>query len=422
MTTSGALSAVAGVYDVALVGTGLAPLVAANFLMAQGKTVLLLNPDRDFFLEDSELPLDPMWPVSPDKDAASINLRRMPGRLKRSDPERVIEELRPDFPGAVELWTGGGVGQGFHDFEAPHVRSRSRLWITLNERDRDWPWELLEELYVEAADAGLKPQIFEGAQAETRFPGFSRPVGNCRGLLIPKISDMDVVRYRNGLLEFVRERAGPAGVICQASQTELMPGGVRFYAGKTLRTARLKEGALVFWTPRMSPWVLAQAKKAEVAPVLPTGVRLWEQWSLLSRESLDPSVIGIFRDMAVWAEVEGFPQPTLQHLNRLAVLRAGALVPLDQVSSPAGGKSWGSAESFGAVSELCHTFLKWDRFSILAMKPRAIFEWDQKAAWRLGLDDDQQVYVIPGCDGPLADVVRNSRSACARFGGEKERV
>ena len=49
--------------DVALIGTGIAPLIAAAHLISQGKRVLVLNPDFDFFLEDSELPLDPMLPL-----------------------------------------------------------------------------------------------------------------------------------------------------------------------------------------------------------------------------------------------------------------------------------------------------------------------------------------------------------------------
>jgi hypothetical protein len=417
MVLAGA-AAPAGTCDVALLGTGVASLVAASHLMAQGKSVLLLNPDWDFFLEDSELPLDPIWPVSPDKDVASLNVKRTPGRLKRSSPERVLEALRPDFPGAIELWSGQSRGTGYHDLAAPHVRSRSRLWITSSERDRDWPWELLEELYVEASDAGLKPQMLEGLLAATKFPGLAKPFGDCRGLLLPKICDVDVVRYRNGLLEFVRERLGPERVVCAASQIELMPGGIRFHANGVPRTARLNDGILVFWTPRMSPWVLAQAKKAEVEPERPAGVRLWEQWSLASRERLDPSVIGVFRDMAVWAEVEGQPPlPEEGHIDSLAVLRAGALVPMDKLNAPESGQSWASAGSFGAVSELCHHFLKWDRFSVRSMKPRAIFEWEQRIPWRLSrYVDDQPIYVIPACDGPLAEVARNARSACERLG------
>src|SRR5688572_3799192 len=89
--------------DVALVGTGLAPLVAAAHLLAQGKSVLVLNPDFDFFLEGSELPLDPLLSFGPEPVS--------PARLASSRLEHALAELRPEFPGAVEGWLGPAPGQ-----------------------------------------------------------------------------------------------------------------------------------------------------------------------------------------------------------------------------------------------------------------------------------------------------------------------
>src|SRR5689334_19548939 len=98
--------------DVALLGTGVAPLIAATYLLQQGKTVLLLNPDWDFFLEDSELPLDPLLHGLPH-----------PQRLLQGSPERALQVLRPYFPGAIESWSPNSSEQpGFHDPTAPHVR------------------------------------------------------------------------------------------------------------------------------------------------------------------------------------------------------------------------------------------------------------------------------------------------------------
>ena len=50
--------------DLVIIGTGVAPLVAAQHLSLRGKSVLVLNPERDFFIENSELDLDPLWPVA----------------------------------------------------------------------------------------------------------------------------------------------------------------------------------------------------------------------------------------------------------------------------------------------------------------------------------------------------------------------
>ena len=84
--------------DVVLVGTGLAPLVAAQQLRSQGKEVLLLNPDYDFFREDSELCLDPFWPIRKEHEILITD------RILRSSPERAYEILKPFFPGSLELW------------------------------------------------------------------------------------------------------------------------------------------------------------------------------------------------------------------------------------------------------------------------------------------------------------------------------
>lgn len=411
--------------DVAILGTGVAPLIAANRLLIEGKSVLLLNPDWDFFQEDSELPLDPLWPVTPKTLAAK--------RLMQSSPEEALAALRPDFPGAIELWPRPASGEGYHDADAPHVRARSRIWFQPVDRTREERrvryWEALEAMYLDASEAGLKPQLLDGIVGMSRFPGFTsrataaeRTFGeDFKSVLVPKICDVDVSRYRNGLLEFVRERLGAGKIITAAAQVDLMPGGVRFHAGGSPRTARIREGVLVFWTPRLTQWVEAQVKKTATAAMKPRGIRLWEEWSLISRERLDPSIIGTFENMAVWAETEGAPDPQKSALGRLAVLRTGPLVPLENAASVVSKLleeiDWASSDSFRSIARLCHDFLNWDKFSVRSMKPRAIFEWEEPGSFRLS-ETSVPVDVICACDGPLFEVVRSARVACERILGE----
>jgi hypothetical protein len=400
--------------DVALIGTGLAPLIAASYLLNQGKSVLLLNPDFDFFLENSELPLDPLLPV------AKKSLRAE--RIQGSSPESALKELRPFFPGPVEFWSEGASFSGYHDPMAPHVRSRSRLWVSSASSANPTSVEHFEELYVHASDKGLNPQILEGIPASSRFPGISLPQDLERGFLIPKLCDVDVPRYRNGVLEFVRERLGRERMINEATQIELMPGGLRFYWEGSPRTARLAEGVMVFWTPRLSTWILGQAKQHETSPLMPLGLRLWEQWSMVSRDELDPGVVGTFNeDLAVWAESEGVP--TKGSLFQLSVLRLGELVSESARQSPRHSMSWASKEALEKLSALCHGFLRWDRFSVRAMTPRTILEWEdangKSSVWDLKKPNEENdaVRVITGCDGPIIDVVRNVRLACEKFYG-----
>jgi len=381
--------------DFVLIGTGLAPLVAANQLHGEGKSVLILNPDFDFFLEDSEIPLDPLL------DLEAI----VSTRLARNSPERVLGELRPPFPGSVELWTGSE-NPGFHDPLAPHIRQRSRLWMASSPDE----WERLEGFFVESSDAGFNPQILEGLVATKKFPGFSGKESVAKGVMISKLCDVDVSRYRNGLLEFVRERLGAPRMVTSANQIELIPEGLRFHAQGFAHTAKVHEKVLVYWTPRLSSWILSQAKNREVDPVYPRGVRLWEEWSLVSRDALDPSSVGIFKNMAVWTEIEGNPADSLIPLHRLAVLRAGSLVNLNEATRVA---SWASFDSFESLSQLCNGFLKWDRFSIRNMKARALFEWDQEEAssvWELS-EGGPRIEIVNGCEGSITEVVRRASNS-----------
>lgn len=420
--------------DVALLGTGLAPLVAAGRLLSEGKSVLLLNPDWDFFREDSELPLDPLWPL----ESRVLD----PERLARSAPQRALDALRPQFPGAIELWPDAK-RDGFHDPFAPHVRSRSRLWIAPSWVAQEW--RAIEDFYVETSDAGLNPQILEGISALKRFPGISvhsslspaarSHVESLRGLLIPKVSDVDVSRYRNGLLEFVRERLGTERLVREASQIQVTPEGVRFHAEGVPQLAKLKEGLLVFWTPRLTPWVWARAKEVGTPPSLPLGVRLWEEWSLMSRERVDPSIVGSFENMAAWAEIEGVPTIAggagAEGGGRLAVLRAGPLVPFDadsgaNMSGFRDRTPWASADSFAALARLCHVLLRWEKFSVRSMRPRAIFEWDEvrsgapygRGTWDVSNGENFSIQIVNACDGPVLDVVRSARLASEPFCGE----
>ena len=401
--------------DVALIGTGVAPLVAASRLLAEGLSVIILNPEWDFFSEDSELPLDPLWP----SDAAPLTLER----LKNCSAERALEVLRPDFPGAIEAWPAK---EGFRDISAPHVRSRSRLWLqSLDHVSRTnylKNWEAVEDIYVQTTEAGIKAQILNGLSAVSKFPGISsRTVkaaeeieGDLKAVLVPKTCDVDVSRYRNGMLEFIQERIGSERMICGASQLDLTSEGVRFHAGGSLKTARLKFGALVYWTPRLTPWVLSQSKRMDAELIHPEGVRLWEEWSLVSSEPLDPSIVGAYEDMAVWAEVEGTPSHLETPIKRLNVLRAGALIKGSQTATEA-GNTWASSQSFGALFRLCHEFLKWDGFSVRSMRPRAVFEWRSMHGVQVIRAGDMRARIVSRCDGPLVDAVSAARASCEQL-------
>ena len=82
--------------DVALLGTGVAPLVAANHLLAQGKSVLLLNPDCVVRPASCEMLLAWMR-AHPDVGAAGPRIHNADGTLQptaRKFPDRRISRAR----------------------------------------------------------------------------------------------------------------------------------------------------------------------------------------------------------------------------------------------------------------------------------------------------------------------------------------
>lgn len=416
-----------GDVDIVLVGTGIAPLVAANQLALNDKSVLVLNPDLDFFREDSELPLDPLWP----KNQESLTLDRV---LKNS-PDYTLEVLRPDFPGAVEYVPlgekAGERSEGYRDLEAPYVRSRDRLWVhskltdlkpSRSNRLAD-RWDRLEEIFVELSDKNHRPEELEGILATRKFPGSSaRSESAYRGILIPRLCDVDVDRYRRGLLEWVREKLGPERLISSVTQMDLLEKGIRFYSGGALKTVFVNQAILFFWTPQLSQWVFSRSsQKKSLQPIFPKGLRLWEEWTLVSREALDPATVGHFEDMTVWAEVEGQESVNSKEFYRLSVLKVGSQVRLEDRKVSEHRFNWASANTFDALSQLCHDFLKWDKFSLRSMKPRALFEWPKEElssevlSWKLFESDHLQAEVVIGVDGPLTDVVDRSRKIAQRF-------
>jgi hypothetical protein len=75
--------------------------------------------------------------------------------------------------------------------------------------------------------------------------------------------------------------------------------------------------------------------------------------------------------------------------------------------------TWASSDSFKALARLCHEFLRWEKFSVRAMRPRGILEFDELGLWNLG--QGSRAWVVPGCDGPLVEVVRAARLACEQI-------
>ena len=376
--------------DFVLIGTGLSPLISARELLQNGHSVLILNPMREFFLERSELPFDPLWPTENGKDLIR--------RIELSRPESVLEVLRPGYPGAVEESVWGASETSVKDWAAPHVRERKRLWIHEPSRmtnvrfDREW--ERIEQGFLEGIDRGVHFQELEGAAAVRRFPGFAKGrFDTARGYLVQRQCDVDVTRYLYGFLEFVLERMGEGNVLRNVTDWEWDgKNEVHFSRGGAVESITCGK-LVVFWTPALSAAlssrVFGKIKTipSELQEERPT--TLWEEWVLISRDPLEPTVIGQLEDLWVWTDVEGAFENQRDQLYRLNVMRPG---PVER------------GDFFDSLSQLTSEFLGWDKFSIRSMTERRLFTSSLTPNhFSIGAE------IVTCCEGFLPHIVKGVR-------------
>ena len=365
--------------DFALLGTGLAPLLAAQALGRQGGSVLLLNPDHDFFRENSELPLEPIL----------LGETIHPTTIDRIRPQRLEsarEILSPEFPGSLEFWLSEASGSrpGFRDSLAPFVRSRQWNWITLSH----------EDLFLSLLEAGLNPRSFQGLSSARRFPGYNWQRGldpAIHSVVADRFVDVDLDRYRQGVLEFVRSRISPERMLTSISGLELGESGLRFFHRGGVGQAKVKKALWVFWTPRVSSWLekfCSTVKPEYRLPVAPLVV--WEEWSLRSRDPIDPTQVGITSDAVAYARSYGEPREPMLELDVL-------------MHSTAGGQLVG-AESFQRLGRFVQNFLNWDRFRVRDLKTRVLLGVPE-AEWMIP-GASVPVRVMSGCEGGLVGVVK----------------
>ena len=382
-----------------LVGTGAAPLLAAQRLTSRGDTVAIINPDADFFLENSELPLDLLRFDSKDTDLSQ--------RFSNNLPEQVYRDLSPEFPGALEMSKEETAKLNPTDYQvqgAPWIRFRHRLWVA---PERSRTQEKIENLYLRSLDLGWKPQWLEGISLAKRFPGFSnrnleeRGVENWTGFLGPRFGDIDVSRYRTGLLEYVREKLGRENIFTSSHVVETDQRGVRVQGphGSPFNI-EVDRAILYFWTPKLERGLRQNIEKQQ--PRLLSAFngavtrQLWEEWDLLSRDPVNPYVVAHLEGIRIWSFGEGPPPPG--GWSRIKLMRKVR------------GASLLGEQSFQDISKLVFGYMGWDRFTVRSMSPRVFYRWNTNTPIEFEAGGIRNL-LIPGCDGPLNWIARQVRKA-----------
>lgn len=378
--------------DLVLIGTGLAPLLIAVEAMSNGKRVALMNPDSDFFLEDSELPFPLLGGTEPEP-------------WVRNGIEEAYQALSPFFPGAIEQWSShkGELERGFYDPTAPHLRGRS--FLILKEFPEHREIVELDRLGNALRKLGVPATAHEGLAALKRFPGFSGSgVESAHAISVPQVYDLDLERYRQGILQLVWDRLGDDSIFYRASSFHFDSNEVRFYSNGRLKTLRFEDRVILFWTPRIARLFTAIGKQ----PYLPSKVRALEQWNLTSREELDPSVIGVYEGAYVWSNYEGSPEE-----EDIGSQQRSLSVLLEELQDSAGlSIPYLREASFKQTSRLCKEFLNWDKYSVRSIRPRTCFVWEgiETGLYPAGAGFPN-VSISTGCDGSVLDVARAAKKA-----------
>ena len=330
--------------DLICIGTGVAPLLAAAQALEEGRSVWILNPDRDFFRENSELPIDPFYFSETDFNGLAL-------RARQSDAETIHDKLKPYFPGSFDL-VAGEDSYASATSAAAAVRSRSRLWAT---RDR----AQAEDLALHLQEQDVHFQLAEGVRALRYFPGISSRIFSAKhfeetedytGILMHRLADIDVDRYRLGLLEFMREKLGSEGVFTGVSQLKVEGRDLDFHS-PTQGSHKVEFGEIrIFYTPQLESWIDSFAGTLSRHTQWRSFKNLfqpcfWEKWSLISRDPVDQAWVGQFDGMVVWSE------------NR-------SISVLHKTENHNSAIPWVSQDSFKNIGNLCHHLLKWERFSL----------------------------------------------------------
>jgi hypothetical protein len=243
----------------------------------------------------------------------------------------------------------------FFDGKAPWVRTRAWTWV-----GRENDQRALDDFFAKARDRGLAPLKATGEIVKNRMPG-AGPKGdtNLNGVTLSRCGDAEVTGYRAGIADFLKEKLSELW-IHPITRLEIAESGdvLRFWRDGVRGTVSFREKLILFVTPqleRFSEMWLALPPEREGS--------FWEEWSLVSRESLDPSSAFVSENMVAYC-------PSEEEADLLRVLRRGAL-----------SQGLAGEQSFRDLWTLCRGLLGWERFSVRSLKTRRLFSQGEGAQW-----------------------------------------
>lgn len=345
--------------DYVLVGTGLSTLLSLKLILDQGGTAILLNPEREFFSENSELDFSPVFELEQRSFLSAENFRRL-------QSEVVFEELSPHFPGPFN----------------PLIKNRRLVWMG---KRGDPEWEQLELSSVQGFVEGAKVKERDLTELENVFPGLD---GRFRGYELGKYSEVDSASYREGLLQFLSQKYSGSLLLAGVGSIRFSGKSIRFFAEGKLQQVRIKKSMIVCWTPRLSPWIAREFQKNSGRSAL------WEDWLIHTRAPVDPTMV-VFLE-GFWIRPQG---------DRICVST------MRRVPAQDTQRELFNEESFSRLRKLCHYYFNWTSIRLREYRHRSLLKGAD--LWASGVmhssKDEIPVQIFCEADGYIGDVVERTK-------------
>jgi hypothetical protein len=331
--------------DYVFIGTGIAPLLSAFKLRGTAASFFLLNPLPDYFQENLDLNFDPDWPIT--------SASELP--LSFEEQARQLEEF---FPGSIERQSLGKKESS----SSPAFLQKDHLFLSGENSDA---WLEVEAAFLKNYDL-LKPQQLSHAQALRLFPGVNQksslfagnevPENDSKAFLFPKTGVLDLVPYRSGIYEFLRENHADQ-IRTLADPIVFHPGWIQYQTPKGPETIVVKKSVVIFWSPGISTWFQKMLRQQDLKSSPLPKRQLIEDFQIVSKEPIQSSCIGTQDHFSSWLDFHKEGKGSEHSLLR--------------VIRKVKGTALFSEESFLELKHWVTDFLHWDYFRIRAMTARS---------------------------------------------------
>ena len=199
-------------------------------------------------------------------------------------------------------------------------------------------------------------------------------------------------RTETDFTRFLRENHA-SEIRVGAQPIVIQPEWVQFQTPRGPETIAVRRGAVIFWSPAIAPWVRNLARTLEITPAAQPRRQLFEEYRIVSKETIDAGTIGTRDHFSSWAEfnVDRSPAPA----SLLRVLRK---VP---ESSPF------TEASFLDLKRWITEFLSWDDFKIRGMRSRSAAIPGSGISAERWKSERLRIDVRYACDGPILRSIRD---------------